>query len=353
MHIFTDAAAGSGCSYHISQYHQQKDVYLPLAWGSHKFSATEASYSQVVAELYGIIYALADNPYFLQWSRVFVHTDAKPLSYLLKFKQINQKLNRWYLFLANFDLHIIWEESSSVGIRLADIFTRQFGGTKTMNKRITKDQENSLPNISLPKDKSTSFQEAEILISDKLNSSNIKCVMEGPDEEILDINLQAYRHNYDTFLTTKHAVEKERVYRLKYQNDSNIEAVRMTFDMEDYQNGRELIDDSSLLAQASTHRPSTSKQTEPQDMSMIAHRYKMSSKQIKKVLPTPPTPYVLQHGTEKDQDLTMTTQLMDLVFRENPDWSTGKLTELQKQDPLFRNVFDKIATKDPTASDFI
>ena len=86
MHIFTDAAAGSGCSYHISQYHQQKDVYLPLAWGSHKISATEASYSQVVAELYGIIYALADNPYFLQWSRVFVHTDAKPLSYLLKFK---------------------------------------------------------------------------------------------------------------------------------------------------------------------------------------------------------------------------------------------------------------------------
>merc|ERR1712237_50774 len=123
--------------------------------------------------------------------------------------------------------------------------------------------------------------------------------------------------------------------------------------MEDYQNCQELIDDSSLLAQASTHRPSTSKQTESQDMSMIAHRYKMSTKQIKKVPPTPPTPYVLQHGTEKDQDLTMTTQLMDLVFRENPDWSTGKLTELQKQDPLFRNVFEKIATKDPTASDFI
>ena len=169
FHVFTDAAMGSGCSYHISQFYMQKKIFVPLSWGSHKFSTTESSYSQVVAELFGIVYALASNPYLLQWSKVFLHTDAKPLSYLLKFKQSQTKLNRWYLFLQNFDLQIIWEPASTIGIKLSDMFTRQFDGKKAVNRKITKEEENALPEITFTKQESTSFEQAEQMIKSKLD----------------------------------------------------------------------------------------------------------------------------------------------------------------------------------------
>ena len=55
MHLFIDAAQGQHLGYHISQYKPSLKMFVPIAWGSHKFSTSEKSMSQPEAELFAIV----------------------------------------------------------------------------------------------------------------------------------------------------------------------------------------------------------------------------------------------------------------------------------------------------------
>ena len=123
MHLFTDAAMGQHLGYHISQFKPSLKKYVPVAWGSHKFSAAERSMSQAEAELFAIVYALIQESLLLGFSKVIVHTDCKSLTYLFRFAKICSKLTRWQLILASYDLVVYFEPSTSIGIQLSDLLS--------------------------------------------------------------------------------------------------------------------------------------------------------------------------------------------------------------------------------------
>ena len=58
MHLFTDGAAGQYIGWHVSQWKESLQKFVPISFGSHKLSQAEKSMSQCETELFAIIYAL-------------------------------------------------------------------------------------------------------------------------------------------------------------------------------------------------------------------------------------------------------------------------------------------------------
>ena len=163
MHLFTDAAMGQYLGYHISQYKPSLKKFVPIAWGSHKFSASEKSMSQPEAELFAIVHALIQESLLLGFSRVVVHTDCKSLTYLFRFAKICSKLTRWQLILASYDLEVYFEPSTSVGIQISDLLSRR--PEKRMTNRKPKPSEiEELPNIPFQEGTNLTFQQAKEVI---------------------------------------------------------------------------------------------------------------------------------------------------------------------------------------------
>ena len=160
MHLFTDAAQGQYSGYHISQYKQAIQKFVPIAWGSHKFSKNEQSMSQPEAELFAIIHAVTQESLLLGFSKVIVHTDCKSLTYLFRFSKICSKLTRWQLILSSYDLDIYFEPSDSIGIKLSDMLSRRPG--KRITNRKPKIQEiEQLPNVKLTQKSNLTLKEAQ------------------------------------------------------------------------------------------------------------------------------------------------------------------------------------------------
>ena len=168
MHLFTDAAQGQYLGYHISQWNESKNKFVPIAWGSHKFNKHEQSMSQPEAELYAIVYAVIQESLLLGFSKIIAHTDCKSLTYLFRFAKICSKLNRWQLILNSFDLEIYFESSESVGIIMADMLSRR-PGKRVTNRRPKIQEIEQLPKIDLKHKNKMSFQEVREEINKELN----------------------------------------------------------------------------------------------------------------------------------------------------------------------------------------
>ena len=168
MHLFTDAAQGQYLGYHISQWNESKNKFVPIAWGSHKFNQNEQSMSQPEAELYAIVFAVIQESLLLGFSKIIVHTDCKSLTYLFRFAKICSKLNRWQLILNSFDLEIYFESSESIGIIMADMLSRR-PGKRVTNRRPKIQEIEELPKIDLRHKNKMSFQEAREEINKELN----------------------------------------------------------------------------------------------------------------------------------------------------------------------------------------
>ena len=168
MHLFTDAAQGQYLGYHISQWNEIKNKFVPIAWGSHKFNKHEQSMSQPEAELYAIIYAVIQESLLLGFSKIIVHTDCRSLTYLFRFAKICSKLNRWQLILNSFDLEIYFESSESIGIMMADMLSRR-PGKRITNRRPKIQEIEELPRMDLRYKPKISFQEAKEEITKELN----------------------------------------------------------------------------------------------------------------------------------------------------------------------------------------
>ena len=168
MHLFTDAAQGQYLGYHISQWNELKNKFVPIAWGSHKFNKHEQSMSQPEAELYAIIYAVIQESLLLGFSKIIAHTDCRSLTYLFRFAKICSKLNRWQLILNSFDLEIYFESSESIGIIMADMLSRR-PGKRVTNRRPKIQEIEELPKVDLRHKPKLSFQEAKEEINKELN----------------------------------------------------------------------------------------------------------------------------------------------------------------------------------------
>ena len=69
---------------------------------------TQRKWSTTEQEAYGVYYAVTKWNYYLQGSDVTVRNDYKPLAKFLNGKNTNNKVNRWGLELATYNITFEW-----------------------------------------------------------------------------------------------------------------------------------------------------------------------------------------------------------------------------------------------------
>ena len=69
---------------------------------------TQRKWSTTEQEAYGVYYAVTKWNYYLQGAKVIIQNDHKPLARFLNGKNANNKLNRWGLELATYNITFIW-----------------------------------------------------------------------------------------------------------------------------------------------------------------------------------------------------------------------------------------------------
>ena len=113
--VYTDAL-NDACGAELSQEHDGQE--LPVEFLSHTFTDTQWKWSTTEQEAYGIFYAVTKWDYYLQGSDIIVHNDHKPLQKFLNVKNADNKVNRWSLELASYN--ITFERISGAYNKAAD-----------------------------------------------------------------------------------------------------------------------------------------------------------------------------------------------------------------------------------------
>ena len=103
--VYTDAS-DDACRAQLTQEHDGTE--FPIAFLSHTFSETQREWSTTEQEAYGVYYAVTKWNYYLQGADIIVRNDHKPLAKLLNGKNTNNKVNRWGLELATYNITFEW-----------------------------------------------------------------------------------------------------------------------------------------------------------------------------------------------------------------------------------------------------
>jgi hypothetical protein len=120
FHIFADASlVGQGGAL---MQKDEKGQFKAIAYCSRTLSTAERRWPPVQVELAAIIYALREFKGFIYMSEIELHSDHKPLSFLMKKAESAPNLARWLIELQNYNVkivHINGKENS-----LADALSR-------------------------------------------------------------------------------------------------------------------------------------------------------------------------------------------------------------------------------------
>ena len=81
---------------------------IPIAFLSHTFTETQRKWSTTEQEAYGVYYAITKWNYYLQGANITVKNDHKPLAKFLNGKNASNKVNRWSLELATYNITFKW-----------------------------------------------------------------------------------------------------------------------------------------------------------------------------------------------------------------------------------------------------
>ena len=103
--VYTNASDNT-CGAQLSQEHDGTE--FPVAFLSHTFTETQWKWSTTKQEAYGIYYAITKWNYYLQGADIIVRNDHKPLAWFLNGKNANNKVNRWSLELATYNISFEW-----------------------------------------------------------------------------------------------------------------------------------------------------------------------------------------------------------------------------------------------------
>ena len=103
--VYTDAS-DDACGAQLSQEHD--GTKFPIAFLSHTFSKTQCKWSTTEQEALGVYYAITKWNYYLQGANIIVWNDHKPLARFLNGKNMNNKVNRWNLELATYNITFEW-----------------------------------------------------------------------------------------------------------------------------------------------------------------------------------------------------------------------------------------------------
>ena len=99
--VYTDTS-DDACGAQLSQEHNGTEV--PVAFLSHTFTETQWKWSTTEQEAFGIYYAITKWNYYLQGTDIIVRNDHEPLAHFLNGKNTNNKVNRWSLELATYNI---------------------------------------------------------------------------------------------------------------------------------------------------------------------------------------------------------------------------------------------------------
>ena len=103
--VYTDAS-DNACRAQLTQEHDGME--FPVAFLSHTFTETQRKWSTTEQEAYGVYYAIIKWKYYLQGADITVKNDHKPPMKFLKGKNANNKVNRWSLELATYNITFEW-----------------------------------------------------------------------------------------------------------------------------------------------------------------------------------------------------------------------------------------------------
>ena len=103
--IYTDAS-DDACGAQLSQEHNGME--FPIAFLSQTFTETQRRWSTTEQEAYGVYYAVTKWNNYLQGVDIIVRNDHKPLAKFLNGKNANNKVNRWGLELATYNITFEW-----------------------------------------------------------------------------------------------------------------------------------------------------------------------------------------------------------------------------------------------------
>ena len=117
--VYTDRL-DDACGTELSQEHDGME--FPIAFLSHTFMDTQWKWSTTKQEAYGVHYAVTKWNYYLQRAEVIVHKDNKPLARFLNGENANNKVNRWGLELATYNITFRW--ISGAHTKAADCFSQ-------------------------------------------------------------------------------------------------------------------------------------------------------------------------------------------------------------------------------------
>ena len=103
--VYTDAS-DNVCGAQLSQEHNGTE--FPLAFLSHTFTETQRKWSTTKQEAYGVYHAITKWNYYLQGTDITVKNYHKPLVKFLNGKNPNNRVNRWSLELATYNIAFKW-----------------------------------------------------------------------------------------------------------------------------------------------------------------------------------------------------------------------------------------------------
>ena len=128
--VYTDTSDdASGAQ--LSQEHDGTE--FPIAFLSHTFSEMQHKWSTTEQEAFGVYYTITKWTYYLQGANIIVQNEHNPLAQFLKGKNMNNKVNRWILELATYNITFEW--ISGAKNKAADCLSRLVSPTgKSINK---------------------------------------------------------------------------------------------------------------------------------------------------------------------------------------------------------------------------
>ena len=103
--VYMDAL-DDACGIQLSQEHDGTE--FPITFLSHTFTETQRKWSTQEQEAYIAYHAITKWNYYLQGSDIIVCNDHKLLAKFLHRKNTNNKVNRWGLELAIYNIMFKW-----------------------------------------------------------------------------------------------------------------------------------------------------------------------------------------------------------------------------------------------------
>ena len=140
--VYTDTS-GDTCGAQLSQEHNGTE--FPVAFLSQTFMETQCKWSTTEQEALGVYYAITKWNYYLQGANIIVWNDNKPLAQFLNGKNTNNKVNRWSLELATYNITFEW--ISGAKNKAADCLSRLVSPTCTSINMLTASFNEDQPSI--------------------------------------------------------------------------------------------------------------------------------------------------------------------------------------------------------------